>query len=100
MMAAGVLAKARPKSDAIRDIKASKVRALLKAVLALLKELGANGASPEQIESLAIAYGRLYARPTGRDAITAMLDVLADIAEQSSARGRWWRVVEVDGGSP
>ena len=95
-----ILAKARPKSGATDDMKPGKVRNLLKAVLALLRELGACGAPREAIESLAIAYGRLYAMPADQLAIIAMLEAISDIAELSSPPDRWWRVLPVDAGSP
>jgi Ca-activated chloride channel family protein len=100
MHALEILARARPKSGAIGDVKPGKVRNLLKAALALLRELGACGAPRETIESLAAAYGRLYALPADRAAVAAMLDVLADIAELSSPAARWWRTLPVDAGSP
>jgi len=100
LTAAHILTKARPKSGAIGDLKPGKVRSLLKAALDLLKRLGACGATPETIESLATAYGRLYALPAERDAIIAMLDALADIAELSAPPDRWWRALRVDAGSP
>jgi len=91
-----ILVKARPKSGGIGDIKAGRVRSLLKAVLALLRKLGACGAPRDMIESLATAYGRLYALPADRAAIAAMLDVLADIAGSSIPADRWWRALLVD----
>ena len=96
MHALEILAKARPKSGAIDDVKPGKVRNLLKAVLALLRELGACGAPREAIESLATAYGRLYAMPTDQAAIVAMLEAIADIAELSAPPDRWWRAAPVD----
>ena len=100
MTAAQILSKARPKSGVIGDVKPGKARSLLKATLDLLKKLGEFGATPETIELLATAYGRLYALPADRDAIVAMLDVLADIAELSAPPDRWWRALPVDAGSP
>jgi Ca-activated chloride channel homolog len=100
MHALEILARARPKSGAIGDVKPGKVRNLLKAALSLLRELGVCGAPRETIESLATAYGRLYALPADRAAVAAMLDVLADIAELSSPAARWWRTLPVDAGSP
>jgi hypothetical protein len=100
MTAAHILTKARPKSSAIGDMKARKVRGLLKSALALLRQLGACGAPRETIESLATAHGRLYALPADLAAIAAMLDTLADIAELSSPAARWWRTLPVDAGSP
>jgi Ca-activated chloride channel family protein len=100
MHALEILARARPKSGAIGDVKPAKVRNLLKAVLALLREMGACGAPRETIESLATAYGRLYALPADRAAVAAMLDTLADIAELSSPAARWWRSLLVDMRSP
>jgi hypothetical protein len=100
MHALEILARARPKSGAIGDVKPGKVRNLLKAVLALLREMGACGAPRETIESLATAYGRLYALPADLAAIAAMLDTLADIAELSSPAARWWRSLLVDMRSP
>ena len=91
-----ILAKARPKSGAIDDVKPGKVRNLLKAVLALLRELGACGAPREAIESLATAYGRLYAMPADQLAIIAMLEAISDIAELSALPDRWWRAAPVD----
>ena len=91
-----ILAKARPKSGAIDDVKPGKVRNLLKTVLALLRELGACGAPREAIESLATAYGRLYAMPADQLAIIAMLEAISDIAELSSPPDRWWRAAPVD----
>ena len=91
-----ILAKARPKSGAIDDVKPGKVRNLLKAVLALLRELGACGAPREAIESLATAYGRLYAMPADQLAIIAMLEAISDIAELSAPPDRWWRAAPVD----
>jgi hypothetical protein len=91
-----ILAKARPKSGAIDDVKPGKVRNLLKAVLALLRELGACGAPREAIESVATAYGRLYAMPADQLAIIAMLEAISDIAELSSPPDRWWRAAPVD----
>jgi hypothetical protein len=88
--AAAILAKARPKSGAIAAMKAGRIRSLLKAVLALLKKLGACGAPRETIESLATAYGRLYAMPADRDAIVAMLDAVSQIAGPFSTRDGWW----------
>jgi hypothetical protein len=96
MHAMAILAKARPKSGAIDDVKPGKVRNLLKAVLALLGELGACGAPREAIESLATAYGRLYAMPADQLAIVAMLEAISDIAELSSPPDRWWRAAPVD----
>ncbi|MEI6506376.1 MAG: hypothetical protein WCO90_10935, partial [Planctomycetota bacterium] len=96
MHALVILAKARPKSGAIGDVKPGKVRNLLKAVLALLRELGACGAPREAIESVARAYGRLYAMPTDQAAIVAMLEAISDIAELSSPPARWWRAAPVD----
>jgi Ca-activated chloride channel family protein len=90
MEAAAILAKARPKSGAIAAMKAGRIRSLLKAVLALLKKLGACGAPRETIESLATAYGRLYAMPADRDAIVAMLDAVSQIAGPFSTRDGWW----------
>ena len=95
-----ILAKARPKSGAIDDVKPGKVRNLLKAVLTLLRELGACGAPREAIESVATAYGRLYAMPVDQLAIIAMLEAISDIAELSSSPDRWWRALPVDVGSP
>jgi hypothetical protein len=94
-----ILANARPKSGAIDDLNAGKVRILLKAVLALLRRLGESGAPSETIASLATAYGRLYAMPADRDAIVVMLDELADIAELSELADHWWRAAPVDTGS-
>jgi hypothetical protein len=91
-----ILAKARPKSGAIDDVKPGKVRNLLKAVLALLRELGVCGAPREAIESLATAYGRLYAMPADQLAIIAMLEAISDVAELSSPPDRWWRTAPVD----
>jgi hypothetical protein len=96
MHALEILARARPKSGAIGDVKPGKVRNLLKAVLALLREMGACGAPRETIESLATAYGRLYALPADLAAIAAMLDTLADIAELSAPGDRWWRSLLAD----
>ena len=96
MHALEILAKARPKSGAIDDVKPGKVRNLLKAALALLRELGACGAPREAIESLATAYGRLYAMPADQLAIIAMLEAISDIAELSSPPDRWWRAAPVD----
>jgi len=91
-----IVAKARPKSGAIGDVKPGKVLRLLKSALALLRQLGARGAPREMIESLATAYGRLYALPADRAAIAAMLDALADIAELSTPADRWWRSLLAD----
>jgi Ca-activated chloride channel homolog len=91
-----ILAKARPKSGVIDDMKPGKVRNLLKAALALLRELGACGAPREAIESVATAYGRLYAMPADQLAIIAMLEAISDIAELSAAPDRWWRAAPVD----
>jgi hypothetical protein len=96
MHAMAILAKARPKSGAIDDMKPGKVRNLLKAVLALLRKLGACGAPREAIESLATAYGRLYTMPADPAAIVAMLEAISDIAELSSPPDRWWRAAPVD----
>jgi hypothetical protein len=96
MHAMAILAKARPKSGAIGDVKPGKVRNLLKAALALLRELGACGAPREAIESLATAYGRLYAMPADQLAIMAMLEAISDVAELSAPLDRWWRAAPVD----
>jgi Ca-activated chloride channel family protein len=96
MHAMHILAKARPKSGAIGDVKPGKVRNLLKAALALLRELGACGAPREAIESLATAYGRLYAMPADQLAIMAMLEAISDVAELSAPLDRWWRAAPVD----
>ena len=96
MHALEILVKARPKSGAIDDVKPGKVRNLLKAVLALLRELGACGAPREAIESVATAYGRLYAMPADKPAIMAMLEAISDIAELSAPPDRWWRAAPVD----
>jgi Ca-activated chloride channel family protein len=96
MHALEILARARPKSGAIGDVKPAKVRNLLKAVLALLRELGACGAPRESIESVATAYGRLYAMPNDQAAIVAVLEAIADIAELSAPPDRWWRAAPVD----
>jgi Ca-activated chloride channel family protein len=98
MRALEILARARPKSGVIGDVKPGKVRNLLKAALALLRELGVCGAPRETIESLATAYGRLYALPADLAAIAAMLDTLADIAELPTPAVRWWRTLPVDAG--
>jgi len=100
MHALEILVKARPKSGVIDDVKRGKVRNLLKAVLALLRELGACGAPREAIESVATAYGRLYAMPADQLAIVAMLETIADIAELSAPPDRWWRALPVEVGSP
>jgi Ca-activated chloride channel family protein len=95
-----LLSKIRPRSGAVADIKPGKIRSLLKAVIALLKDLGACGAPRETIESVATAYGRLYALPTDPDAIVAMFDALADMGESASAVDRWWRAASVDPSTP
>jgi len=95
-VATEIVAKARPKSGALGDVKAGKVRRLLKSALAMLRQLGACGAPREMIESLATAYGRLYALPADLAAIAAMLDTLADIAELSAPGDRWWRSLLAD----
>ena len=99
MQAATLLAKARPKSGAISDIKPAKIRSLLKAVAALLTKLKAAPAQRAMIESLEKAHARLIAMPADRDALVAMLDVLADIAAQPLLESRWWQVSPVDTGS-
>jgi len=95
-----ILAKARPKSGAIGDLKPGRVRTLLKAVLALLRKLGEGGAPSETIALLATAYGQVYAMPADKLAIVAMLEAISDIAELSSPPDRWWRTLSVDAGSP
>jgi Ca-activated chloride channel family protein len=99
MQAATLLAKARPKSGALSDIKPAKIRSLLKAVAALLTKLKAAPAPRAMIESLEKAHARLSAMPADRDALVAMLDVLADVAAQPLLESRWWHVVPVDTGS-
>jgi Ca-activated chloride channel family protein len=94
--AASLLVKVRPKSGAVRDVRPAKVRSLLKAVLTLLRQLGACGVPRATIEALATAYGRLYALPTDRQALAAILDVLADIADPVSTITRWWHATTVD----
>lgn len=96
MRAVDILIKACPKSGAFRDVKATAIRKLLKAALALLKELGECGALRAMIESLATAHGRLYALPADQAALVAMLDVLADIAEANGTVARWWQGAQVD----
>ena len=95
-----ILAKARPKSGAIGDLKPGRVRTLLKAVLVLLRKLGEGGAPSETIASLATAYGQVYAMPADKLAIVAMLEAISDIAELTSLPDRWWRTLSVDAGSP
>jgi Ca-activated chloride channel family protein len=97
--AAAVLAKARPRSGAIDAVTPAKVRSLLKAVLTLLRQLGACGAPRDMIESLATAYGRLYAMPADRFAIVSMLDVLADIAGPDCPADGWWQATPADTGT-
>jgi hypothetical protein len=97
--AATLLAKARPKSSALSDMKPAKIRSLLKAVAALLTKLKAAPAPRAMIESLEKAHARLSAMPADRDALVAMLDVLADVAAQPLLESRWWHVVPVDTGS-
>jgi hypothetical protein len=65
-------------------------------VLTLLRQLGACGVPRATIEALATAYGRLYALPTDRQALAAILDVLADIADPVSTITRWWHATTVD----
>jgi Ca-activated chloride channel family protein len=96
LKAAAVLAKARPKSGAMSDVKAATVRSLLKAVVALLAQLKASQAPRLMIESLETALARLNGMPADRDALVAMLDVLADIAELSVPADRWWQPTPVD----
>jgi Ca-activated chloride channel family protein len=84
-----ILAKARPKSQSIDDMKPAAVRALLKAVLALLRELGEENAPLDTIDSLATAHGRLHAMPSNTDAIRVMLETLADLAGIPKS-ARWW----------
>jgi Ca-activated chloride channel family protein len=99
LKAAALLAKVRPKSGAMSDVKAAKVRSLLKAVVALLAQLEASQAPRLMIESLETAIARLNGMPADRDALVAMLDVLADIAAPASSVSRWWQVSPVDTGS-
>jgi Ca-activated chloride channel family protein len=96
VQAASILSKARPRSGAIADVNARKVRALLKAVLALLKQMGTARMPRDRIETLATAYGRLYALPSDHAAIQAMLDVVADIAGALSVTDRWWQEAPVN----
>jgi hypothetical protein len=49
-----------------------------------------------RIETLATAYGRLYALPSDHAAIQAMLDVVADIAGALSVTDRWWQEAPVN----
>jgi hypothetical protein len=97
--AAGILVKAQPKSGVIGDVKAAKVRSLLKAVVALIAKLQASQAPRLMIESLETAHIRLSGMPADRDALVAMLDVLAEIAAPALSVSRWWQVSPVDAGS-
>jgi hypothetical protein len=99
MQALMLMEKARPKSGAISDIKPAKIRSLLKAVAALLTKLKAAPAPRAMIESLEKAHARLSAMPADRDALMAMLDVLADVAAQPLLESRWWHAVPADTGS-
>jgi len=99
MQALMLMEKARPKSGAISDMKPAKIRSLLKAVAALLIKLKAAPAPRAMIESLEKAHARLSAMPADRDALVAMLDVLADVAAQPLLESRWWHVVPADTGS-
>ena len=94
--ASELLAKARPRSGAIAGMKPARVRNMLKAVLALLRELKTSGASREAIESVTTAYDRLCATPADQLAIVAMLEAISGIAELSAPPDRWWRAAAVD----
>jgi hypothetical protein len=99
MQALMLMEKARPKSGALSGIKPAKIRSLLKAVAALLIKLKAAPAPRAMIETLEKAHARLSAMPADRDALVAMLDVLADVAAQPLLESRWWHVVPADTGS-
>lgn len=87
---ATILEQIRPLSRSIHDVTRRGVRRLLRAAVVLLGKLGRSGASRRTIESLATAYGRLYALRGDRAAVVAMLDVLADIVEPVRRVERWW----------
>lgn len=48
-------------------------------------------ATSEQIKSLALAFGRLFALREDRDAFVAALDVLATFSGLTTAGDFWWR---------
>lgn len=80
----------KPKSGDPADVRESVVRKLLRGVLRLLRGLGKASAATEKIETLALAYARLYARPRDTDALRQMLDTLADLTTAVSTVDRWW----------
>jgi Ca-activated chloride channel family protein len=89
--AARLVARVKPRRGSLDDVKPSRVSGLLRGVLRLLRRLGKHHAAPELIETLAAAYARLFAVPTDRAALVALLDGLAVFGAEKGARvDRWW----------
>ena len=90
-----LIAKTKPRSAGLTDVKPATVDGLLRGVLRLLERLRRKQAPAELIERLVAAHARLAALPTDRPALVALLDALAEFVEKQGApvdRRRWWTV--------
>jgi hypothetical protein len=86
-----MLGKVRPRSGSLADVSSYRIDKLVRSLAAILRRMEAAGAPREEIESLAAAFGRLFALRRDREALTAVLDALATFASDAAPADCWWR---------
>jgi Ca-activated chloride channel family protein len=91
LKAAAMLGKVRPRSGSLADVSSYRIDKLVRSLAAILRRMEAAGAPREEIESLAAAFGRLFALRRDREALTAVLDALATFASDAAPADCWWR---------
>jgi Ca-activated chloride channel family protein len=91
LKAAAILGRVRPRSGRLADVSSYRVHKLLRSVAAILRRMEAAGAPWEEIESLAAAFGRLFALRQDRESLAAVLDTLARFASNAALADCWWR---------
>ena len=86
-----LLARIRPRSGRVADLRGRRVSGVLARVLKLMRQLGKHDGATDVVERLAAAYARLYARPADAARLAELLEVVAAFAEEGGlAVSRWW----------
>ena len=100
LKAAAVLGRVRPRSGMLDNVGPYRVHRLLRSVASILRRMAAAGAPREQIESLATAFGRLYALRQDRELLAAVLESLAVFSGGTAAGDCWWRQLPAVNANP
>jgi len=90
----------RPRSGMLDNVGPYRVHRLLRSVASILRRMAAAGAPRAQIESLATAFGRLYALRQDRELLAAVLESLAVFSGGTAAGDCWWRQLPAVNANP